>query len=435
MKLGMISLGCAKNQIDTELFLGMAQKYDLVITNEIEDADIIVVNTCGFIDQAKKEAIDTILEVSDYKRIRTKDKIIIAMGCLVERYYQELHELLPEVDYFIPIRDYQNLDQLFKKITKSIETYHFDYLNRVLTTLPHSVYLRIGEGCNNRCSYCAIPLIRGNYVSRPFDDIISEARHLAKCGATEITIIAQDTTRYGTDFETNHRRIENLLHEISLIPNVAWVRILYLYPDEVTDSLLEEMKNNPKIVPYFDLPLQHASDKILKAMNRRGSKAEIMTLIEKIKAIPQAILRTTFIVGFPGETNDDFLELVDFVKTIKFDRVGVFMYSDEENTTGFEMTPKIPKTVMKKRLKELIKVQQIISYENNKTQIGKTLKVLIDRFDFDKNKYVGRNYAYAPDDVDGVIYITSEKTLLVGEFYQVKIIKTSTYDLYGVILN
>ena len=429
MKLGMISLGCAKNTIDTELFLGLSKKYNLEITSNIEDADILVVNTCGFIESAKKEAIDTILELVEYKE---KGKIIIAMGCLVERYLNDLKESIPEVDYFVPIREYKNLDKIFKEITSSTDSFSFDYKDRVLTSYDHSVYIRIAEGCDNRCSYCAIPLIRGNFVSRPFNDIIEEAKILVKNGAKELTVIAQDTTRYGTDFE-NGPYIEDLLRELSKIDGVKWVRILYLYPDEVTDNLLEEIRNNPKILPYFDLPLQHISDNMLTAMNRRGNKLEIKELISKIRSIPNSILRTTFIVGFPGETEEDFSELLEFVKETKFDRFGVFTYSDEEDTPGYTMKPKVLKSVMKKRYSQIMKTQSNISLQNNKSFIGKSLEVIIDNYDFDKNAYIGRSYSYAPDDVDGCIYIYSENPLIIGEFYNVSVIKASEYDLYAII--
>ena len=429
MKLGMISLGCSKNQIDTELFLGVAQKYNIEITNEIEDADILVVNTCGFIESAKKEAIDTILEMAEYKE---QGKIVIAMGCLVERYLDSLKESMPEVDYFIPIKDYKQIDRVFKQITSSNESYLFDYTNRMLTTLPHSAYIRIAEGCNNRCSYCAIPLIRGNFVSRPLNDILEEAKVLVNNGAKELTVIAQDTTRYGTDLKENGLT-EDLLLALSNIEGVEWVRILYLYPDEVTDELLNVMTNSEKIVPYFDLPLQHASDNMLKAMNRRGMKKDIYELINKIRNIPHSILRTTFIVGFPGETNEDYNELKDFIQEIKFDRVGIFTYSDEEDTPGYLMEPKIKPSLMKKRYNELMKIQNSISLEKNKSLVGKTIKVLIDYYDFDKEAYVARSYAYAPDDVDGCIYIKATSSLIVGEFYEATIIKATSYDLYGII--
>ena len=294
LSLGMISLGCEKNRIDTELFLGVAKRYGISITNKIKDADILVVNTCGFIDTAKKESLDTILEVLDYKQL---GKTIIVIGCLVERYLDFLKDEIPEVDYYIPIKDYDQIDNIFRKIVMKNESHKMDYLNRVLTTLPHSVYLRIGEGCNNCCTYCAIPLIRGNYRSRNHFEILTEAKNLISMGAKEITVIAQDTSKYGTDLNDNYY-LHNLLHDISLIDGVEIVRVLYLYPDEITDMLIDEISNNPKIAPYFDIPIQHASDKILKAMNRRGNQELIKNLITKIRnKIPNAMNAIKIIIA------------------------------------------------------------------------------------------------------------------------------------------
>lgn len=432
MKLGMISLGCAKNLIDSELFLGVAKKYDLEITNNLKEANIIVVNTCGFIESAKKEAIDTILEVTENK----KDKIVIAMGCLVERYLDDLKKSLPEVDIYFPIKDYKNIDELFQKLLGSTKTYKMNYEDRLITTLPHSAYLRISEGCNNRCSYCAIPLIRGPFTSRPFESLISEAKYLAKCGVKEITLIGQDTTRYGTDLKEG-KYLEDLLHEISNIPGVSLVRVLYLYPDEITDEVINEIKTNPKVAKYFDIPIQHASNKILKAMNRRGSKEFIVDLIAKIrKQIPDVTIRTTLIVGFPTENNQDFKELVDFVEEIKFNRLGIFTYSDEEDTKGYLMEPKVSETTMKKRLNAIMQVQNGISNKLNHEYIGKTYSAIIDSYDSQANKYIVRNEAYAPDDVDGFIYATNDSGLKVniGDIVKIKITDANSYDLFAKII-
>ena len=427
MKLGMISLGCAKNLIDTELFLGVAKKYDLEITNNINDADIIVINTCGFIESAKKEAIDTILDAT----MINKKKTVIAMGCLVERYLNDLKESIPEVDFYFPIKDYDNIDNLFNKILNKKATHKMDYENRVLTTLPHSAYLRISEGCDNRCSYCAIPLIRGNFKSRPFDSLINEAKALIKKGVKEITLIGQDTTRYGTDLKEN-KYLEDLLHEISLLDGVEIVRVLYLYPDEITDNVIMEIKNNPKVAKYFDIPIQHASNKMLKAMNRRGSKEFLSSLINNIRNnIPDAIIRTTLIVGFPGETDDDFNELYNFVKEAKFNRLGVFTYSDEEDTKGFDMYPKIEQDIMDERHDKIMELQSDLSLNLNKAQIGKSYKAIVDTYDYNKQAYVVRNYAYAPDDVDGCIYINSPYTSNIkpGDIIEIEIIDGNEYDL------
>ncbi len=429
MKLGMISLGCAKNLIDTELFLGVAKKYDLTITNNIKDADIIVINTCGFIENAKKEAIDTILNIVDVK----KNKTLIVMGCLVERYLGDLKESIPEVDIYFPIRDYNNIDQLFNKILNKQKTFKMDYNSRVLTTLPHSAYIRIAEGCDNKCSYCAIPLIRGKFRSRPFNSIIEEAKSLASQGVKEITLIAQDTTRYGTDLKEG-KRLEHLLHEISLIDDVKMVRVLYLYPDEIKTSLIIEMNNNPKIAPYFDIPIQHISDNMLKAMNRRGSKSFIKGLIYKIKTLCKSpVIRTTLIVGFPGETEKDFNELYEYVKEAKFDKLGVFTYSDEEDTKGYEMEPKVDQAIMDERLDKIMSLQNEISLNNNKLLIGETFDAIIDKYDDSKVAYIARSYHFAPDDVDGCIYIkaTKENNIKTGDIISVTIIDADNYDLYA----
>lgn len=432
MKLGLISLGCAKNLIDSELFLGVAKKYGLEITNQIKTADIIVVNTCGFIESAKKEAIDTILDVTENK----KGKIVIAMGCLVERYLDDLKESIPEVDIYFPIKDYYHIDELFAKITSSKLSYKMDYQNRVITTLSHSAYLRISEGCNNHCSYCAIPLIRGSFKSRPFDSLIDEAKTLAKKGVKEITLIGQDTTRYGTDL-TQKKYLPDLLHKISEIDEIKIVRVLYLYPDEITEDLIEEIATNKKVVHYFDIPIQHASNKILSLMNRRGDKAFLEKLIAKIRnKINDAIIRTTLIVGFPGESEEDFQELKNFVQKERFDRLGVFTYSDEEDTKGFEMLPKIPQNIMDKRLDTIMKIQNKISKEINNSYIGQSYQAIVDQYDTKKEAYIVRNYAYAPDDVDGNIYIYTKRlsTVQPGDIINIKITDANHYDLIAEII-
>ena len=383
-------------------------------------------------ESAKKESLDTIFELSNYKET---GKILIAIGCLVERYLDVLKEEIPEVDYFIPIKDYEHIDEVFKQIVNSKNSFKMDYLNRVLTTSNHSVYLRIGEGCNNCCTYCAIPLIRGTYRSRNHFEILSEARNLISMGAKEITIIAQDTSKYGTDLSDNYY-IQNLLHDISLIEGIEIVRVLYLYPDEITDELIDEVAKNKKIAPYFDIPIQHASDKMLKLMNRRGSQDLIRNLVSKIRnKIPHAIIRTTLITGFPGETNEDYAILKEFVKEIKFNRLGVFSYSDEEGTKAFDFTNKVESTIADERKNEIMLIQQQISLELNKNLIGNIYPVIIDNYDFSKKMYMGRNYAYAPDDADGYIYITSNERLEIGNIYNVEITDADAYELKAKLIN
>ena len=432
MKLGLISLGCAKNRIDSELMLGVAKQYNLELTSSLDDADIIVINTCGFIESAKQEAIDTILEVCDYQ-----NKKIVVMGCLVERYQQNLEESIPEVDFYFPIRDYNNVDELFKKITNSDLSFKMDYTKRVVTTYNHSVYLRIAEGCDNKCAYCAIPLIRGKFKSRDFDSLIEETKVLVANGAKEITLIAQDTTRYGTDFKENDpRRLEHLLREISNINGVEWVRVLYLYPDEITDEILLEIKNNKKVAKYFDIPIQHASNKMLKAMNRRGSNDLIKKHIKYIRDfIPEAIIRTTLITGFPTEEESDFNEMLNLVKETKFERLGCFTFSNEEDTESYDMYPKVNSRTAKRRYNTIMKEQEKISLEFNKSLIGDKYNCIIDDYDFDKFAYIGRNYMYAPDDVDGYIYIYSPIELEIGSIVNVEIIDASAYDLEAKLSN
>lgn len=429
----MISLGCAKNRIDTELFLGVAKKYNIEITTKMKDADILVVNTCGFIESAKKEAIDTILELVDYGQ---QNKTVIAMGCLVERYLKELKESIPEVDFYFPISDYDAIDELFAKITHSNQHYKMDYTNRIVSTFPHSVYLRIAEGCDNRCAYCAIPLIRGNFRSRTYISLMEEVHSLVAKGAKEITLIAQDTTRYGTDFESDAPKIHNLIRGISEIPEIKLIRVLYLYPDEITDKLLEEFETNKKLAPYFDIPIQHANNRLLKLMNRRGSKELIAERINNIRArIPNVIIRTTLISGFPTETTKEHNELKEFVKEMRFDRLGVFTYSAEEDTTSYDMHPKVSEKVAEKRMNEIMSIQQEIIKEKNSLLIGQTFEAIIDSFDEHKNKYCGRTYAYAPDDVDGCIYIESKLPLIIGNIYHIKITKADVYDLEASIID
>ncbi len=428
MKLGLISLGCAKNKVDSELFLGMAIKYGFEITDSLDEADVIVVNTCGFIEEAKKESIDTIVDLIDYKK---DGKIIIAMGCLVQRYLDELKKELPEVSYFIPISSYKDLPVLFKRLTSVDGTYPFNYKTRVLSTSPCTAYLRIGEGCNNRCSYCAIPLIRGSYWSRPMDELLDEAVMLSKMGVEELTIIAQDTSKYGIDLENASLAI--LLEKLAQANLFKWIRVLYLYPDEITDELIDTFSKYDCILNYFDIPIQHASDKLLKAMNRRGSKKDITNLIKKIRnKIPDAIIRTTLIVGFPGETARDFQILKDFVSEMRFEHLGIFTYSDEENTKAFDMYPKVRQSTMENRRDELMQIQLDINTKRLSLLVGKEFEAICDHYDEELSCFALRYYAQALDDVDGYIYVFNNN-LTIGEFYNVKIIDVDGYDLIGEI--
>lgn len=430
MKLGMISLGCAKNLVDSELFLGLCTKYNIEITNDIAEADIITINTCGFIDKAKEESLDTIMEIVKIKD-ENKNLKIIVMGCLVQRYLKDLQKEIPEVDYFIPIRDYNKLDDIFMLLTSSSSHHELSYTNRIISTGNTSCYVRIGDGCDNRCSYCAIPLIRGPYKSRPSEDILNEVKYLAKKGIKDITLISQDTSKYGIDL--NNYNLANLLDDIANLHLFKTIRVLYLYPDEVTDEIINVFKKHEEIVNYFDIPIQHASNKLLKAMNRRGSKELIESLINKIRAnIPNAVIRTTIIVGFPGETKEDFEILKDFIKKMKFERLGAFTYSDEENTKGYTMDHKVTPRTMNKRYNELLEIQKEIALEYNESRIGQTLEVLVEEYDEEILMFKTRSYAEAPDDADGYIYVPGD--LQVGDYVKIKIIATYDYDLIGEII-
>ena len=430
MKLGMISLGCAKNLVDSELFLGLCTKYNIEITNDIAEADIITINTCGFIDKAKEESLDTIMEIVKIKD-ENKNLKIIVMGCLVQRYLKDLQKEIPEVDYFIPIRDYNKLDDIFMLLTSSSSHHELSYTNRIISTGNTSCYVRIGDGCDNRCSYCAIPLIRGPYKSRPSEDILNEVKYLAKKGIKDITLISQDTSKYGIDL--NNYNLANLLDDIANLHLFKTIRVLYLYPDEVTDEIINVFKKHEEIVNYFDIPIQHASNKLLKAMNRRGSKELIESLINKIREnLPDAVIRTTIIVGFPGETKADFEILKDFIKKMKFERLGAFTYSDEEKTKGYTMDHKVTPRTMNKRYNELLEIQKEIALEYNESRIGQTLEVLVEEYDEEILMFKTRSYAEAPDDADGYIYVPGD--LQVGDYVKIKITATYDYDLIGEII-
>lgn len=444
MKVGFVHLGCSKNLIDTEATIGIFKKNNFEIVNNEAKADIIVINTCGFIDSAKEEAINTILEMAKYKEKGTC-KYLIVMGCLVQRYYEELIKEIPEVDLFIKLEEYDKLwtkvEDLIKRniITKSKNTNNIpmlaqeEYLERVITTTPNYAYLKIGEGCSNRCTYCAIPYIRGPFVSRRKEDILEEAENLAKKGIKELIIIAQDTTKYGVDIY-GESKLAEILQEISKIKKIKWIRFLYSYPEGITDELIETVANNPKIVNYFDIPIQHINNKILKTMNRKTSKEGIEELIKKIRnRIPDVTLRTSIMVGFPGETDEQFKELEEFVKEIKFDKLGTFMYSKEDGTPASRLKNQIHGNTKKSRYAKIMKTQQKISEENLKNRIGKKLEVIIEGMTFDKKYYIGRSKYDIPE-VDGIVYIKNKKTeSILNKFVECYITDISNYDLIGEI--
>ena len=455
MNVGFVSLGCSKNLIDTEVAIGMFKNNNYKIVNNPEDADIIVINTCGFIESAKEEAINTILEMAEYKNKRCK--YLIAMGCLVQRYYDELIKSLPEVDLFIKIDEYNKLwdkiedllkrDIVEKSKTKSskkiseikplpMPTFN-EFYERVVTTGKNYAYLKIGEGCSNKCTYCAIPYIRGPFVSRKMEEILQEAEMLAKKGIKELIVIAQDTTKYGVDIY-GESKLSELLDKLSKINGIEWIRFLYSYPEGITDELIEVVAKNEKISKYFDIPIQHISNSILKKMNRRTNKEDIINIIQKIrKQIPNVTLRTSLIVGFPGETKEDFEELLEFVKTTKFDKLGTFMYSKEEGTPAAKLPDQIHGNTKKSRYNKIMQAQSKISLENLEKKIGNTYKVLVEDISFDKKYFIARTMQDVPEE-DGIVYIKNDGNHKIDEilnsFIECKIESVSNYDLIGKIV-
>ena len=452
MNVGFISLGCSKNLIDTEAVIGEFKEHKFTIVNDASKADIIVVNTCGFIDSAKEEAIKTILEMADYKQKRCK--YLIAMGCLVQRYYEDLKKAIPEVDLWIKLDEYDHLwdkieDLVKRDIVKESKTKtstqitkiepmpmfeQHNFMNRTITTGKNYAYLKIGEGCSNRCTYCAIPYIRGPFVSRKKEDILEEAKKLAKDGIKELIVIAQDTTKYGEDIYGENKLAE-LLEELSNIDEIKWIRFLYSYPEGITDELINVVANNSKIAKYFDIPIQHISDTVLKRMNRRTNKKQITSLIKKIrKAIPDVTIRTTLIVGFPGETKEDFKELEDFVKETKFDKLGAFQYSKEEGTPAAKLPDQIHGNTKKARYNKIMSKQQKISNDILKSKIGKKCEVLIEETSFDNKFYIGRTMQDVPE-IDGLVYIKNDgQENILNTFVKCEVIDVKNYDLIAKIV-
>ena len=437
MKVGFVSLGCSKNLIDTEMAIGLFKRNNFEIVNDVEKAEIIIINTCGFIESAKQEAINTILEMAEYKEKGTC-KYLIVMGCLVQRYRKELQKALPEVDLFIEINDYANywdkILELLDEKEKPNKINNLCYMDRVISTGNKTAYLKIAEGCSNRCTYCAIPYIRGPYVSRPMEEVLEEAKKLAKDGIKELIVIAQDTTRYGEDLYGTSK-LSDLLNELCKIEGFEWIRFLYAYPESITDELIQTVKNNPKICNYFDIPIQHISDSVLKRMNRRTTGKQIEELINKIKKqIPDVILRTSLIVGFPGETEEDFNKLYEFVKKGYFDKLGVFTYSKEDGTPAARLKEQIHPATKKKRYNLIMSIAKNISAEKLKSYIGKEYKVLVEDTTFDHKFCVGRSYMDIPD-TDGMVIIKDCYTKLVGEFVNCTVISVNNYDLIAQIKN
>lgn len=435
MNVGFISLGCSKNLVDTEMMIGLMKEHKLEIVNQEEEADILIINTCGFIESAKQEAIDTILEMAKYKQTG-KCKFLVATGCLVQRYQKELEKLLPEVDLWISIDEYPNFWRKMEELLKIDDTVSYgelDYLKRVITTGKNTAYLKIAEGCSNFCTYCAIPYIRGKYQSRKMEDVLAEAKQLAKEGIQEIILIAQDTTKYGMDLY-EESKLPQLLHEISQIDGIQWIRFLYAYPETITDKLIQEVKNNPKVCHYFDIPIQHIADTVLKRMNRKSDGASIRALIQKLRQeIPDVILRTSLIVGFPGETKEEFEKLYQFVADAKFDKLGVFMYSKEDGTPAAKMKEQIHYQTKKSRWNRIMQEQSKISEEKLAEKMEKKYMALLESVSPDGAYYIGRTYMDVPD-MDGVIVLEKEKEIPLGTFVECEITGICEYDLAGKIL-
>lgn len=438
-KVGMISLGCPKNQVDAEHMLALIDAAGCEIVDYVDGCDVVIVNTCGFIDDAKKEAIENILDMVELKKEGIISKIVVT-GCLAQRYKDEIVTEIPEVDAVVGIGANGDIVKTIEEVMSGVDTIE-KYPprcdlplegQRILTTPQYWAYLKIGEGCSNRCTYCTIPSIRGNMRSRSMENVIEEAKQLAESGVKELILIAQDTTSYGLDLY-GELKLPELLNELCKIDSIEWIRLLYCYPDRITDELIETMKKQDKIVNYIDLPLQHADDKILKAMNRRGDQAMIRNVIEKLRTeIPDVVIRTTFIVGFPGEGEDEFENLAVFVNEIEFDRLGVFTFSAQEGTPAYDMEDQVEEDVKTRRGEIIMQDQYSIMEEKNSEKTGKTYKVIVEDYDGYSDSYTGRTYMDAPE-IDGIVRFTSDRDLDIGDFVEVEIFDVEDYDLIGEV--
>lgn len=441
MKLLFISLGCDKNLVDTEIMLGILTKAGYELTDDETKADVIVINTCCFINDAKEESVNTILEMAEYKKSGSC-KALIVSGCLAERYKQEIIDEIEEVDAIIGT---SSIDSILEAVDKSLlgaGYQRFESIDRlpkhesgrIVTTGGHYAHLKIAEGCNKRCTYCIIPKVRGNYRSVPIEELIKEAEELAEQGVKELILVAQETTMYGIDLY-KEKSLPRLLHELCKIPGIYWIRIQYCYPEEITDELIQTIKAEPKICSYLDLPIQHANDDILKAMGRRTSKSELKDRINRLRReIPDIALRTTLITGFPGETDKQHEELMEFIDEMEFDRLGVFTYSPEENTKAAGMPGQIEESVKEDRRAELMELQQDIALDKGEEMIGRILTIMIEGKVADENAYVGRTYKDAPN-VDGYIFVNTDEELMSGDFVNVRVTGALEYDLIGEIEN
>lgn len=432
----MFHFGCSKNLVDTEMCIGLFKNNNYEIESNPEKAEIIVINTCGFIEPAKEEAINTILEMAEYKET-AKCKYIIVIGCLVKRYKKELIKAMPEVDLFVSPDEYDNIwsliDDVVNKENKiKVSKNTLDYMDRIITTGNTTAYLKISEGCSNNCTYCAIPYIRGKHVSRKMEDILEEANMLAEKGIKELIVIAQDTTKYGIDLYGEYK-LPELLEKLAKIEGFKWIRFLYSYPESITDELIKVVKENDKICKYFDIPMQHFTDNVLKMMNRKSTSESIEKTINKIrKEIPNVILRTTFIVGFPGETEEDFFELYEFINRAKFEKLGVFKYSKEEGTSASRIKTQVHYKVKQVRYDKIMSLEKQIAKIKLEEKIGNVYEAVVDSIEDGGRLVIARSYMDIPNE-DGVIFIKSNGKVKIGDFIKVKIIDTKDYDLVGEI--
>lgn len=441
MNIFFVSLGCDKNLVDSEMMITSLRKDGFEIIDREEDADIIVVNTCCFIGDAKEESINTLLEMAAYKE-DGKCKLLVAAGCLAQRYHQEIRTEIPEVDVIIGTMGYEEMGQTLRKaleqkgVVESLKS--IDYLPTPLTDRDNTsggsyAYLKIAEGCDKCCTYCIIPKVRGHYRSVPMDNLVQQARHLAENGVRELILVAQETTLYGTDLY-GKKSLPKLLERLSEVEDIRWIRILYCYPEEITRELIDAIKKLPKVCHYLDIPIQHGADTILKKMGRRTDRAQLTQMVQHLRQeIPDIALRTTLITGFPGETQEDFEELQDFVKAMRFDRLGVFTYSQEEDTPAAEMEDQIPEEIKEERRDVIMAMQQEIAFEKNESRIGQEMDVMIEGYLPEDDVYVGRSYMDAPD-VDGFVFLSTSWHLVTGDYVRVQIVQAQGYDLIGEVI-
>ena len=439
MKIFCVSLGCDKNLVDTEMMLGLLNKDGYTFTDDEHEADVVVVNTCCFIGDAKEESVNTILEMAELKK-EGRCKALIVTGCMAQRYKQEILDEIPEVDGILGTSTYDEISNVLKKVLGGSRESCFHDLNalpnvevpRVVTTGGYYAFLKIAEGCDKRCTYCIIPDLRGSYRSVPMERLIEEAKHLASQGVKEQILVAQETTLYGIDLYKK-KSLPKLLHELCKVPGIQWIRIQYCYPEEITQELIETIRDEEKVCNYLDIPIQHASDRILKRMGRRTNQKQLREMIASLRSqIPDIALRTTLISGFPGETEEDQEEVMQFVDEMEFERLGVFAYSQEEDTPAAEFPDQIPQELKEERRDEIMELQQEISYEKSQSMIGRVLEVMIEGKVADENAYVGRTYMDAPG-VDGLIFINTDLDLMSGDFVRAKVTGALEYDLIGEI--